>query len=413
MNIKSEGNLFSTKKTTIIYIVVAVIIVAAIVTIVLLNREKKSSESNQSKGYNEVYEISDYAIKINSAAYLEDTSELAFVYYIKKIHNAAPDATIPAVSKIEVEYKDEDKEITELTFSSSAENDIQSVYKASGYSPDGVNTVTIYIEYTDADYKDKDKVDEFGDVTEGVWHKGEKHTFYIIIDAKDIKKISSNDFKVPELNTEEMDKGTSVTTTTTAESSADDSSEAEKTITKKTTTTTKKTTTTTRGGDAGLPPEDTTTTRKTANSTRGGDAGLPPEDTTTTRRTANTTRGGDAGLPPEDTTTTRRTANSTRGGDAGLPPEDTTTTKKNSSNPIVKLALDKTVEQLAVGKSLKISPVYEPTNANCSFTWRSNREDRVTVKQDGTATAVGTGSAIITVTDNESGLTASCMITVK
>ena len=369
MNIKSEGNLFSTKKTTIIYIVVAVIIVAAIVTIVLLNREKKSSESNQSKGYNEVYEISDYAIKINSAAYLEDTSELAFVYYIKKIHNAAPDATIPAVSKIEVEYKDEDKEITELTFSSSAENDIQSVYKASGYSPDGVNTVTIYIEYTDADYKDKDKVDEFGDVTEGVWHKGEKHTFYIIIDAKDIKKISSNDFKVPELNTEEMDKGTSVTTTTTAESSADDSSEAEKTITKKTTTTTKKTTTTTRGGDAGLPPEDTTTTRKTANSTRGGDAGLPPEDTTTT--------------------------------------------KKNSSNPIVKLALDKTVEQLAVGKSLKISPVYEPTNANCSFTWRSNREDRVTVKQDGTATAVGTGSAIITVTDNESGLTASCMITVK
>ena len=423
MKMKLEGGTFSAKKSTILYIIIAVIIVVSVIVVVLLNKSKKQATSSLTKGYNEVYEISDYAVKINSAAYFEDKKELAFVYYIKKIHNSTSNATVPAVSKIEVSYTDEDKNNSTLTFSSSAVNDIQSIYTAGEYTPDGVKSVTIYIEYTDADYKDKDKVDEFGDVTEGQWHKGESHTFYVIIDAKDIKKMKSDEFKAPELNTEEMDKGTSVTTSAPTEDSSEaentskkTSKETSKTTSKATTktTTTRKTAKAPDDGDTGLPPDATTTTRRTAKAPDDGDTGLPPDATTTTRRTAKAPDDGDTGLPPDATTTTRRTAKTPDDGDTGLPPEDTTTTtKRKSSNTINSLSVDKTVERISIGDTVKISPIFSPSGSKTSFSWRSNREDRVTVDQNGVATAVDKGGAIITVTDNVSGLTASCMIVVE
>lgn len=67
---------------------------------------------------------------------------------------------------------------------------------------------------------------------------------------------------------------------------------------------------------------------------------------------------------------------------------------------------------LNAGQSHKLNAVYEPSTMKVSIVWTSNRTDIATVDQSGNVKAVGAGSAIITVKDTLSGLTASCMIRV-
>ena len=67
---------------------------------------------------------------------------------------------------------------------------------------------------------------------------------------------------------------------------------------------------------------------------------------------------------------------------------------------------------LNAGQSHKLNAVYEPSTMKVNIVWTSNRTDIATVDQSGNVRAVGAGSAIITVKDTLSGLTASCMIRV-
>ena len=444
MKMKLDTDQFSAKKSTIIYIIVGIVIVLAVLIGLIISRSKKEEES-VTKGYNEVYEISDYAVKINSVSFLEDTNELAFVYYIKQIHNTSEAASAPFVSEIEVTYDEKNDKTESLVFSSERKNDIQILYTAKDFDPKNAEYITIYIEYKDADYRDKDIVDEFGDVTEGEFHKGETHTFYVTVDIRDIKNIKSSEFELPKMNTDEMEKATSISTKSPENSSQTDTSES---IAETTTTTTVD-----DSGDTPAPPDMTTTSRKIVTVDPDSDTPAPPDMTTTSRRIIIVDPESDTPAPPDMTTTSRRIVTVDPNSDTPAPPDMTTSSRKiitvdpNSdtpappamtttartttqkittttkqttttkttttakSIPTVKLAVDVSVEQLAIGNTLKINPVYEPINSTDTFSWSSNREDRVTVDSSGTVTAVGKGSAIITCTDDVNGLTASCMIT--
>ena len=422
MKMKLDTDQFSAKKSTIIYIIVGIVIVLAVIIGLIISRSKKEEES-VTKGYNEVYEISDYAVKINSVSFLEDTNELAFVYYIKQIHNTSEAASAPSVSEIEVTYDEKNDKKESLVFSSERKNDIQILYTAKDFDPKNAEYITIFIQYKDADYREKDIVDEFGDVTEGEFHKGETHTFYVTVDIRDIKNIKSSEFELPKMNTDEMEKATSISTKSPENSSQTDTSES---IAETTTTTTVD-----DSGDTPAPPDMTTTSRKIVTVDPDSDTPAPPDMTTTSRRIVTVDPNSDTPAPPDMTTSSRKIITVDPNSDTPAPPamtttartttqkittttKQTTTTKTTTtakSIPTVKLAVDVSVEQLAIGNTLKINPVYEPINSTDTFSWSSNREDRVTVDSSGTVTAVGKGSAIITCTDDVNGLTASCMIT--
>ena len=69
---------------------------------------------------------------------------------------------------------------------------------------------------------------------------------------------------------------------------------------------------------------------------------------------------------------------------------------------------------LKIGEEHKVKAVISPENADDkSVKWESNREDIAVIDDDGKIKAVGKGKAIITATTNDSGLKASCMVTVS
>ena len=68
---------------------------------------------------------------------------------------------------------------------------------------------------------------------------------------------------------------------------------------------------------------------------------------------------------------------------------------------------------LSVNKSVSISAVISPDNAdNKSVIWSSNRPD-IAVVDGGRITAKSKGKAIITAVTQDGGLSASCMVTVQ
>lgn len=82
--------------------------------------------------------------------------------------------------------------------------------------------------------------------------------------------------------------------------------------------------------------------------------------------------------------------------------------------PVGSITLSQTRANLTLGESLRLTAEVSPTNATVSrITWASNRESVVTVAQDGTLHAVGTGQATVyaSATDG-SGLRAACTVTV-
>ena len=75
--------------------------------------------------------------------------------------------------------------------------------------------------------------------------------------------------------------------------------------------------------------------------------------------------------------------------------------------------MDKTSTTLAVGDTETLIATVLPENAtDKSVTWSSNNESVATVV-NGRITAVGLGNATITVTTNDGGLTATCVVTVN
>lgn len=95
------------------------------------------------------------------------------------------------------------------------------------------------------------------------------------------------------------------------------------------------------------------------------------------------------------------------------------TEKPDTTTPIVlkvqNIKLSKTEETLEVGKSVSLTATVLPSNAaNTSVSWYSDNENVAKVSADGTVTAVGKGTANITVSSNDgSNVKATAVITVK
>ena len=431
---KGSSDHFTTQKSTMIFLIIASIIVIVVIVLCVLNYKNKS-EKNLTLGYDKVYDLGGYAVKINSMTYLSNINELDFVYYCKEAKNGRITTSVPEVYSINYYLDDEGKEQVSNEFTYRAVNDIQTVYTVNNTTLDKVKAVSVTLQYKNFDYYDPDVVDEFGDVKEGEFHEGEMNYFRIDIDVKDISIIDGNEFIVPNLNTDDLDNAENIETTTTMEPESEievsTTTTTEATTTTKATTT-KKTTTTTYTEEVPLPPPDySVTSRKsyeeevplpppdysvTSRKSYEEEIPVPPPDysvkvtaksttTTTTKPTETITK-----KTTTTTTTTKKTTTTTK-------PKETTTTKASTTKKEVvhvnTLALDQAVVNLEKGKSLQINPVFEPINATDSFTWESNRTDRVVVDKNGKVKAVGSGSAIITCTDKENGLTASCMVTVQ
>ena len=77
------------------------------------------------------------------------------------------------------------------------------------------------------------------------------------------------------------------------------------------------------------------------------------------------------------------------------------------------IILNKTSSRIAVGETSKLIANVRPSNAaDTSVTWESSDPSVATVDENGVVTGVSEGTAIITVTSNQTGITATCLITV-
>ncbi|MBQ9531600.1 MAG: Ig-like domain-containing protein [Eubacterium sp.] len=456
-----------------VFLILAAVIVVIVIIICVIHAKKNNSE-NFTEDYDKVYALGSYSMKINSMSYLTDTKQLNFIYYCKKSGYGEAKSSKPIVSEVRFQYDEKGEKAEQFPFESETLNDIQSLYMVKDVEITNVRVIFVVLEYKDNDYYDADKVDEFGDVIKGEFHEGETHYFYIALDISDLKQIKSSEYAVPVLNSDELDNAETVTTAKDTEvisnnsnvqtsanrsttkkavgSSTDPSSERETEIPAGTT----RHNASTRAGEAQAPadntryqgptntgeaqaPADTTRYQGPTNTgeaqapadttryqgpTNTGEAQAPadttryhgPTNTGEAQAPSNTTRyhgptnTGEAQAPAATYKSTTKSATSTTTQQTTASTKDTTKSSAKEINAI-KLALDQHNIVLSIGDTASIKPVFEPTNSTDTFSWKSNREDRVIVDKSGKVTAVGTGSAIITCTDNETGLTASCMVT--
>ena len=81
--------------------------------------------------------------------------------------------------------------------------------------------------------------------------------------------------------------------------------------------------------------------------------------------------------------------------------------------PVESVTLDRTSETLEIGGTVTLTATISPDNAtNKNVTWKSSDENVATV-ENGVVTAIGAGTATITVTTEGGGKTATCEITVN
>jgi len=80
---------------------------------------------------------------------------------------------------------------------------------------------------------------------------------------------------------------------------------------------------------------------------------------------------------------------------------------------VTDVSLDKTVLNMAVGGTLQLTATILPADyADQNVSWKSSNTSVATVGTNGLVTAVAAGTATITVTTNDGGLTATCAVTV-
>ena len=85
-----------------------------------------------------------------------------------------------------------------------------------------------------------------------------------------------------------------------------------------------------------------------------------------------------------------------------------------ASDKVTGVTLDRTELELMVGDNEYLNATITPSFAENQYVyWESDNEDVATVNYYGKVTAVGEGKATITVTTEDGGYTASCMVTVK
>ena len=89
-------------------------------------------------------------------------------------------------------------------------------------------------------------------------------------------------------------------------------------------------------------------------------------------------------------------------------------TVKAKAVNVTEVTLDKTELTLTEGETETLTATVRPDNAdNRKVTWSSDKTDVATVDGDGKVTAVKAGEAVVTVTTEDGGKTASCKVTVK
>ncbi len=89
-------------------------------------------------------------------------------------------------------------------------------------------------------------------------------------------------------------------------------------------------------------------------------------------------------------------------------------TVKAKAVNVTEVTLDKTELTLTEGETETLTATVKPDNAdNKKVTWSSDKTDVATVGGDGRVTAVKAGEAVITVTTEDGGKTATCKVTVK
>ena len=89
-------------------------------------------------------------------------------------------------------------------------------------------------------------------------------------------------------------------------------------------------------------------------------------------------------------------------------------TVKAKAVGVTEVTLDKTELTLTEGETETLTATVKPDNAdNRKVTWSSDRTEVATVGGDGRVTAVKAGEAVVTVTTEDGGKTATCRVTVK
>ena len=89
-------------------------------------------------------------------------------------------------------------------------------------------------------------------------------------------------------------------------------------------------------------------------------------------------------------------------------------TVKAKAVNVTEVTLDRAELTLTEGKTETLTATVKPDNAdNRKVTWSSDKTDVATVDGDGRVTAVKAGEAVVTVTTEDGGKTASCKVTVK
>ena len=89
-------------------------------------------------------------------------------------------------------------------------------------------------------------------------------------------------------------------------------------------------------------------------------------------------------------------------------------TVKAKTINVTEVTLDKTELTLTEGETETLTATVKPDNAdNRKVTWSSDKTEIATVDGDGKVTAVKAGEAIVTVTTEDGGKTATCKVTVK
>ena len=89
-------------------------------------------------------------------------------------------------------------------------------------------------------------------------------------------------------------------------------------------------------------------------------------------------------------------------------------TVKAKAVNVTEVTLDKTELTLTEGETETLTATVRPDNAdNRKVTWSSDKTEVATVDSDGKVTAVKPGEAVVTVTTEDGGKTATCKVTVK
>jgi uncharacterized protein YjdB len=81
---------------------------------------------------------------------------------------------------------------------------------------------------------------------------------------------------------------------------------------------------------------------------------------------------------------------------------------------VVGVELDCQYKRIEAGKEFQLTAIITPSDAtNTNVTWTSSNSDVATVDADGKVKAVSAGTAIITVTTEQNGYTATCKVVVR